>query len=385
MSGLLYISNSRLPTEKAYGLQIGKMCEAFAAGGIEVTLLYPHRRGVIKENIFEHYNLKKNFKLKKIYSPDFYWPGKLDKAAFLIKSFIAAMILCGYASVKRPDIIYSRDELPVFILSFFRKNIFWEAHKFSGRRGYFYNRFRRAGIKIICISEGLASEFTERGFEKKQVMVAHDGVDLEEFNTRLSAPEARRKLNLPLEKKLIGYVGALTTMGAKKGLDELFEAFSLLSDTSVRLVLVGSSVNPAEVVFYKDLAKKLDIADRVIFAGQVAHKEVPAYLKAFDALAMPFPNTKHYATYMSPLKLFEYMASWRPIVATDLASIKYILNESNSVLVKPDDAKSLANGLSHVLANPAESGRLAAKAFEDVKKYTWANRARSILKFITVS
>ena len=96
---------------------------------------------------------------------------------------------------------------------------------------------------------------------------------------------------------------------------------------------------------------------------------------------MPFPRNRHYALFMSPLKMFEYMASKRPIVASDLESVREILNDTNSILVAPDDPHDLANGLGKALSNIENSKRITDSAFEDAKNYTWGARVEKIKKF----
>jgi len=85
---------------------------------------------------------------------------------------------------------------------------------------------------------------------------------------------------------------------------------------------------------------------------------------------------------MSPLKMFEYMASKRPIIASGLPSIREILNENNAVLVRPGDYKDLADGIEKVIINKELSGRLAEQAFKDAQEYSWEKRAERILDFI---
>jgi glycosyltransferase involved in cell wall biosynthesis len=97
---------------------------------------------------------------------------------------------------------------------------------------------------------------------------------------------------------------------------------------------------------------------------------------------MPFPKTEHYAYYMSPLKLFEYMASKRPIVASDLPSIREILNEQNSVLVEPDNPEKLAEGIKRILADNNFAEKISNQAFQDVQQYTWQKRVEQILGFV---
>ena len=76
------------------------------------------------------------------------------------------------------------------------------------------------------------------------------------------------------------------------------------------------------------------------------------------------------------------MASGVPILASDLPAIREILNDGNSILVPPDDAKALAQGLKKLLGNPAFSAAIARKSRTDVEPLTWDNRARKILEFI---
>jgi glycosyltransferase involved in cell wall biosynthesis len=76
------------------------------------------------------------------------------------------------------------------------------------------------------------------------------------------------------------------------------------------------------------------------------------------------------------------MASGKPIVASDLPSLREVLSEKNAFLVKPDDPRALAEGIRFALAHPEEAARRAAQAREDVKRYTWEMRAEKILSFI---
>lgn len=376
---LLYILNQRLPIEKAYGLQVAKMCEAFADYGLNVNLVFPTRKDPIKQDFFNFYSIKRSFGFKKLSSPDFYFPGKLDKIAVAIKSFISALVLVFYSIFRKTDLIYSRDELPLYFLSFFKKNLVFEAHRFSEKRAFFYRKFKNKNLKIITISKGLENKFINFGFKSSNILVAHDGVDLKEFNVDISKEKAREKLNLPQDKILLGYVGQLKTMGMEKGIDFVFEALKRLPE-NVIFILVGGE--DGDIKFYKKLSEGKNLSRKVLFIGRVKHNLIPYYLKCFNILLMPFPNIEHYAFYMSPLKLFEYMASRRPIVATNLPTIREVLNEENSVLVKPDDPDDFARGIKKILEDSNLAEKINKKAFEDVKNYTWQKRAERILEFI---
>ena len=99
---------------------------------------------------------------------------------------------------------------------------------------------------------------------------------------------------------------------------------------------------------------------------------------------MPFPNTNHYRKYASPLKLFEYMCSNNPIIATKLISTEEILtNKKNSLLVKPNSPKGIALAVNKLYKNRYLSKKIAKQAFIDVDNYTWEKRAQRILKLIS--
>lgn len=379
MKKLIYIVNQRIPTEKAYGLQIAKMGEAFADHGVELNLVAPTRKNQIKHDFFDFYSVKRNFRIKKLLSPDFYFPGELDRVAVAVKSFISALVISAYSIFRKADFFYSRDELPLYFLSFFKKNLVFEVHRFSGKRVWFYERFKKKSLKLVAISQNLKNELVKFGFAPDNILAAHDGVDLKEFDLDIAKEEARDRFGLPKGKVLLGYVGQLRTMGLEKGIELAFEALRDLPE-DMALVLVGGEGRDLD--FYKSLSKDKGLEDRVIFVGPVRHRLVPAYLKSFDLLLMPFPRTKHYAFYMSPLKLFEYMASRRPIVASDLPTVREVLNEENSVLVRPDDPGAFAKGIKKVLEDRHLADKISRKAFEDVKNRTWTKRAAKILSFI---
>ncbi len=372
MKKILYIANHRLPTEKAYGIQISKMCESFADLDYETVLVAPYRISKIKDDFFEYYNVKRNFRFKKIFSPDFYLPGRLDRIAFQIKYFISAAILAIYALIKKADIIYSRDELPLYFLSFFHKNLVFEIHNFSKKRVFFYKRLKNKKIKVIAISNGIKNELEKNGFDSKNLLVAFDGVDLAKFDIDISKTEARNKLNLPLNKKIVIYTGHLFKW---KGVDTLVEAAELLKD--VLFIFVGGMVSDVEKF------KKGHSLENILFLGHRPYRDIPLFLKAADVLVLPNEKEEKISElYTSPLKLFEYMASRRPIIASDLPSIRDVLDEKSAVFFEPGNANHLAKGIEKIIESENLAQALSARVFEKVQNYTWQKRAEKILEFI---
>jgi glycosyltransferase involved in cell wall biosynthesis len=120
---------------------------------------------------------------------------------------------------------------------------------------------------------------------------------------------------------------------------------------------------------------------RFLCAGHVPPERVPVYLSAFDVCAMPHPWTEHFAYHTSPIKLFEYMASRRAIVASDLPGWADVVQDGESaLLLPPGDADVLAVAIKRLHDDPALRERLAANAYTRVMTdYTWDARARAIL------
>ncbi len=118
----------------------------------------------------------------------------------------------------------------------------------------------------------------------------------------------------------------------------------------------------------------------VNFTGFVQNNFVPQYLAASDVLLMPHSSRCSIAPWMSPLKMFEYMASKRPIIASDLPVLhKHLTDGRNALLVEPDNPHALMEAIKNVKSNPENSRSLADTAYDDVRPYTWDNRARAVL------
>ena len=112
---------------------------------------------------------------------------------------------------------------------------------------------------------------------------------------------------------------------------------------------------------------------------------MPQYLAAADVLVLPTSAREPIgARFTSPLKLFEYMAAGRPIVASDVPSSREVLTEETAIFVRPDSVSSLAEGISRALRDQAFSSNISNNARELVKQYTWSRRAEIILARVRI-
>ncbi len=233
---------------------------------------------------------------------------------------------------------------------------------------------------LIFVTKYLRNHYMEKyNCKNKKTLVVSDAVNLSIFDINISKEEARKKLNLPLDKKIIGYCGRFRTMDMEKGILEVLKALKML-DSNILFVAMGGK--PKHVEYYKEQAKLLGVGSKTKFVGNYTQDIVALYQKAFDILLMPFPNSHHYRYYMSPMKMFEYMASKRPIISTDLPSVREILNKNNAFLIKSENREDLVKAVKNLLQNEEISKRISQKAYEDVKQHTWEKRVEKILNFI---
>ncbi len=232
--------------------------------------------------------------------------------------------------------------------------------------------------RLIVISEPL-QEIYRREFNLES-LVAPDGVDLKRFEPRLPKEEARARLGL--EKGMwIVYVGGLYE---GRGLETLFKGVAALP---AQLLIVGGR-DSDEVAAWRARAKSLG-ADNVHFVGYQTPARVPLYLFAADILAMPYsahtltPSGEDTTRWMSPLKLYEYLAAGRPIVASDLPALRYVLTDNeNALLATPDDEQALCEAFDQLLKDESLRERLAANARAIAQRSTWLARAKKILECI---
>ncbi len=370
---IVYITNVRIPTPRAQGYAIMKMCEEFGRLGNTVELLVPNRKdsdGIGEP--FGYYKIEKNFDIKKVSSSDFlsrtfnfgrffYW---LD-----IGTFIASLFFRNV--VKKGDIVYTRDFLVPLIFSH-DDFVCLEVHDIPKMKFLFRYILKKPKMFFV-LNQYIKKSLVEFGVSDSIIHIVPSGVDVKMYDSGVTSEEARHKLSLPQDKEIVVYTGHFYQW---KGVDTLVEVAKKMQD---KLFVFVGGVDPE----LSRLRLECSGLANVIIVPHGSRSIVPLYLKAADVLVVPnSQNSKISSEYTSPLKLLEYMASGKPIVASDLPSIREILNESNSVLAMPDNSKSLAGAISKVLSDPELASRISIQAKHDVVKYDWSNRAKKIIKFI---
>lgn len=364
---ILYIANIRLPTEKAHGIQIMKMCEAFTRIGTEVTLVVPHRQTPIIKDPFVYYGVEKIFVVKYVPCWDLVRWGIMG----FITEAISFLFFTKWRLRQEYARIYSRD----WLTTLFFRDIFLELHSLPERLTILHRLAFRRAEKIIVLTSYLKAELVKYGVPMAKILISSDAVDVAKFNIAVSKKEARTRLRLDPMRPLVLYTGHLYPW---KGAHVLAAAAAELPHET-QVIFIGGT--DKDIV---DFQKRFDRQSNIIIAGYKEPTEIPVWLAAADVLVLPNSgNEKMSRLYTSPMKLFEYMASGRPIVASDLPSLREILNENSAVFAVADDVKSLAEAIKKVLENSDYGQLIAERAQKDVAVHSWENRAKVIHSFIT--
>ncbi len=361
---LIYLSAARIPDDWAHVIQIMKMCEAFSLAGHEVELVVPARAATRREDPFTYADVRRVFTIRKLPCIDLA-PGNQSKFLYMLRtfSFLAAASL--YLSIRRFDVLYTREPLAASLI----RTAVLELHAVTPSIISFIPKLRDR--PIIAITGGIRDDIVAKGVDPALVCIAADGVDLEDFKDPESKELARVRLNIPSEARVAMYIGLLD---AWKGTQTLYDAAHILLP-DIRTVVIGGEE--------KELKALRTAHPSVIFLGFRPYRELADNQAAADVLVLPNSGKEALsARYTSPLKLFTYMASGRPIVASDLPSLREVLGEGNSFLVQPDNPETLAEGIRYAMDNPTESGQRALNARRDVEAYTWHARVERIMSFL---
>ncbi|HVW66388.1 MAG TPA: glycosyltransferase family 4 protein [Candidatus Peribacteraceae bacterium] len=377
---IAYCTNVRLPSERAHGHQVAQVCDALVRLGHDVTVFAPFRRNIVREDYWTYYGADPRVKVQHLGSFDPIHSKLLPGLAGLL--VLNAMLRKSLADVLRSDqfdLVYTRS--PALLPTLLRSGIpvVLELHQLPNRQRKLFVKQCIECRLVSCLTSPMRDALIEWGVPAHKVVVAGDAVDLSRFEKIPTKEKARQALKIQTERIIVGYVGRLKTLGMEKGVLHLLEALKDLSDHHefFGLIVGGPESDKKE---YEELARRLGLGPTdVLFTGEIPGSEVPVALAACDILAMPFPDLPHYRLHMSPLKMFEYMAAHKPIVTSDLPTIRDVLGHETAVLCKPGDVQSLVSSLRWIAEHPQEAQDRADRAFTLVKEHTWEARMKRIL------
>jgi len=379
---LLYISEGDIPSRFAHATQGMMMASAFSAEVAELNLLTAGTltRRWPSEQILAWYGIEPTFSVVRLPVAARNLPfleqqsstGEKQRQSSGWKNrFVLAANM--YALWWRPDLINTRCcrvgryaaslGLPVAV-------------EYHGSGTNAARQLKQAPLRqnlraIVTVSEHIREDFVSHGIPAEKILVEPGGVDLAPFAETAPRYVARKQLGLPTDRHVVMYCGHFYE---KKGVRYLIDVARCLP--GVCFCLVGGW--PEDIARLQHLAGD---AANVILPGFVSHSEVPTFLAAADLLVLPNSARFSHAFETCPLKLFEYAAARRPIVASRIPGINCLVDHGQQAwLTDPDSPQDLQAGIERVLKDSTLASRLASQAHLWVQQFSWHERAKRILK-----
>mgnify|MGYP001565952670 CR=1 FL=1 len=379
---LICITHWRMPSEKTLSPYIMRVCEAFARQGVEVELWAPRRFNPQFAGVdpFSYHLIEKIFRIKKIAVLDLmrFLP---DRGGFFLMLVSFTLVLFFKVALMRDRervVFYFHDIRDAWLSVLLSRKVFSEILMYYKSSVDLINRWCFAKIKgFIFTTRSVMDQMrNDYGVDTGRMLYAPCAVNFARFGIATSREEARAKLGLPENECIILYAGHLFS---SKGVDTLLEAAPFLSKEGVIYFVGGTD---EDIKSFKVKSEKLKVKN-VIIAGRKGHEEIPLWLRAADLLVIPNTAREDAAKYeSSPSKLFEYMASGRPIVASDVPAIRDVFDESMGYFFEPDNVASLVAAIKQVLADRRGAEEKGKRARAEVRQYSWEARAASIKRFL---
>ena len=383
---LVLVANARMPSQRAQSLQVAQCAAAYQRAGAATTLVFAKRAKTMPlpqgTSLWGFYGIEDAAPPAVEAVPCIDWidrvpralqyaPARLQEQTFARGA--ASRVLAGHADAR----VLSREvEVAVRLLRAGREDVFLEVHRVPGgklRRRWLAEAAR--GVRgILAISGGVREDLLALGLPEAKVKVEHDGHDPARFAMRPARAEARAALGLAEGAPVAVYTGGLL---AWKGVDVLVEAARTLPD--VYFVVAGGMDGDV-----KRLRARAGGLANVRFDGFQPPARVPLYLAAADLGVVPNRSKPAIsARHTSPLKVFEAMAASLPIVASDLPSLRELLEDGrDALLVAPDDPQALAAGIARLAGDAPLRERLGRNLGARAAAHTWDARAERILDWM---
>jgi glycosyltransferase involved in cell wall biosynthesis len=365
---VLYFADTRFPIERANGVQTMATCHALAEHGRNVVLVVRPDTAPAARDPFEFYGVAPLLRLT-----IFEIPGRGSHRRRRLQFLKEAYKI---QKSHRGAVVYTRDlGLAALLLSLprpYRPRLIYESHGIApivsaevpellgnGRTSPSAAKLRRLERReglvwtrasaYVTITRALADELAARYGTRPSVFAIPDGARaVDEVVTPNGASSTT---------PVAAYAGHLYPW---KGVDVFVRA--LAQAPNVRGLIVGGHPGEPDRARIDALARELGVADRLEVTGLLLPTKVAASLSKATMLVLPNTASAISERFTSPLKLFEYLQIGRPIIASDLPSLREVLTAETALFVPPGDASAMAKALERLAANPSECARLGDAA-----------------------
>lgn len=384
-----YVQHTLIPSQSAHSVFVVKICEAVVELGCKVTLVAPGRL----DEVDNYYQLNHKFNKKSFgYS---FWPVNWLPKSNIKRSLeilVFALRAWWYCRKQKIQVVQTAciEVVAVFgLLSrFYRPQTIYDAHM---SLPWWVRRGVVSAISLaVATTTATQEELVKLGLPRQSVMILPMGYDPKQYKQVSSSGlnQLRKEiLGLKLattiqDKVVIGFVGRFETLGVEKGVGLLLSSLAKLSskDLNVFGLIVGGP--EAMIADYRTRANQLGLQEGsdYHFVGTVAYAKVPNMIACFDIAWMVYPKHPHFEINMSPMKAIEYMASGKPIIASDFASVRAILSDQEAFLVDPSNQDQIVATLEHVLAHPLKAGTKGHRASKRAAEFTWTLRQKKVMR-----
>ena len=360
-----YIARASVPSSSTNSIHIAKITEAFAQISKDPVLIVSG--GDESMSLLECYGIRDEYEIKR------FRISKKDR----LHQILWARKAVKEAGRLGATCIVTRDPFSAFFGVMKGYETVLDLHgDLAHLCGRFYRMIKwpffvgNSKFHPVFISKGLQDYYLEKyGLPREKSVVLADACNLEDFEEY-----STEKPELSGESLHIGYFGkALIGKGI-----ELIRRLAEIDRDDI-FDIYGASKEEAQ----KETGK--DFSDNVIFHGRINNKEVPKKMCEMDVLILPNQaklqnEGEDIGKFTSPLKMFEYMASGRVIVASDLTILREVIDESFAYLADADDENSWMKAINEIKKDRQLAASKAAKAREEARRYTWKARAGAMLE-----
>lgn len=230
---------------------------------------------------------------------------------------------------------------------------------------------------LLPVSTKLKDDLISLGYDREKILVSPNAVDLSCFPfPSQKSGKILDRYNIPAKDTVIGFVGSFAPWHS---VDMLLDACTKLTrtgDHSITLLLIGDGPTRHDLEL---AAKHLPSIIQTVFTGFVSHGELAEHISVMDITVMPHSND-----YGSPMKIFEYMALGKAVVAPDFGPLRDAINDGNDgLLFTPGNSEMLMQKLDLLINDYGLRGRIGRQARERVEKeHNWKSRCEAMLRLL---